>query len=284
MQPETEKDTLSETDAVAVPPTVPEAVVHETIGVADPLLVPIAVAENGLSEREVSTKRPLAIVALILIAAALAAGAYYWYTKMQPVSMVVGGVEYPAVVAVVNGQEVSVAEFEQSYKQAAAIATQQGYDPVTDAAVQKEVETQALTILVNTTLALQAATAAGHTASDETVDAAVSELETQFGSKEQLATALAGVGLDEAGMRADLAEQIIVDAYIAASPEWQAVTVTDEEIRAYYDLAAGQMEDIPPLTEVFEQIRTQLTTEKQQAATTELLDRLRNEATIEMKI
>ncbi len=286
MQPETEKDHLpnasaapASSDAQSISPGSLPAIEH-VVEVADPpvgaLITPVGAA--------VRTKRPLMIAAAILVVAALAAGGYYWYTKLQPATVVVGGVSYPAVVAIINGQEVSVAEFEQSYKQAAAIATQQGYDPTTDTAVQKEVETQAMTILVNTTLALQAATAAGHVASSEAIDAAVRELETQFGSKEQLATALAGVGLDEAGMRADLAEQIMVDAFIAASPEWQAVAVTDEEVTAYYDLVGEQMDDIPPFEEVSEQIRSQLMSEKQQAATTALLDRLRSEATIEMKI
>ncbi len=273
------------TDAVATPEAVVAEiteVVTETTEAAD-----VAAVTSDMPEAVVpaASNRTRLIAAGVLVGAlAIAAGAYWYLNYAGGAPVEVGGVSYPAVVAVVNGEKVSAEQFKQSYDQAAAIATQQGFDPSTDESVRKEVETQALTILVNTVLMKQEAAKGGFVATDEKVQEEVAKLETQFGGAEQLATVLAGAGLDDAAMRKDLRDQIVVDAYLASTPEVQAISLTDEEVRAYYDGAAAQMEEVPPYEEVEGQIREQLMYEKRGTATAAVIERVRAEATIEMKI
>jgi FKBP-type peptidyl-prolyl cis-trans isomerase (trigger factor) len=274
-------------DAVApAPAQVLDAVVNEAASATtDVASVTASVATTEVSEVAGASKKARLIAAAILVGALCVAAGAYWYLNYGTGTPVeVGGVTYPAVVAVVNGEKVSVEQFKQSYDQAAAIAAQQGFDPATDESVRKEVETQALTILVNTVLMKQEAAKGDFEATDEKVQEEVTKLEEQFGGAEQLATVLAGAGLDDAAMRKDLRDQIVVDAYLQSTPEVQAVVLTDEEVRAYYDAAAAQMEEVPPYEEVEGQIREQLLYEKQSAATSAVIDRVRAEATIEMKI
>ncbi|OIP77504.1 MAG: hypothetical protein AUK16_01745 [Parcubacteria group bacterium CG2_30_44_11] len=233
----------------------------------------------------VSSKRNIVIGAIIFVLlTAMAAGAYWYMTTQQNAGALIGGIEYPAVVAVVNGQKVKVEEFQQSYDQAAAVAIQQGFDPATDAAVRAEVEKQATIVMVNTVLMIQKATEAGFTVTEEAITEEVGKLETQFGGADQLATALSGAGLTDAAMRDDLKNQLLVDQFIKSSPEWLAVTVSDEDVQAFYDTVASSTPDLPPFEEVAAEARTQLESQKQQEATAALIERVRTEATIEMKI
>ncbi len=265
-------------EAVATEQAATEAVaVHEVVD------TPVAGEVAAVAETPANKTKVIA-GALIVAALLVAAGAYWFYTNKMASTAMVGGVEYPAVVAVVNGEEVRVAEFQQSYDQAAAIAVQQGFDPATDPEVAAEVKNQAVTILVNTVLMMQKAIEGGFTATDEQVEAEVAKLESQFGGAEQLASVLAGAGLDDAAMRSDLRDQLIVDAYLKSTPEVQALVVTDEEVRSYYDTAAAQMEAAPAFEEVEAQVREQLLYEKQGAATNAVIERVRAESTIEVKI
>ncbi len=282
MQPE--QKTNEEMTAGAAPevtPTTPE-VVTETVTetVEETMTTEPMVTESGVAE--VGKKRNgLIAAAVIIVLCAIAAGAFLFYNKSSDAVTVK---EYPEVVAVVNGEEVPRDDFLQSYEQANGIAMQQGIDPTLDPAIMAEVEKQALDIAVNTVLMLQEAEKAGITVSDERVDEEVAKLEEQFGGAEQLAAALAGVGLDDAGMREDLREQLVVDQYITNSLEWTTIEVTDEDVRAYYDEVAAQVADVPAFEDVVDQVRAQLEYQAQQEATTALIARVREDAEIETYI
>lgn len=222
--------------------------------------------------------------ALFILVVAAAATGLIWYGLEQRETVAIDGVQYPKVVAIVNGEKVSAADFAQSYKQAAAIAAQQGFDPATNEEARTEVKDQALRVLVNTVLLKQLATAAGYNVNEEDIDAKVAELETQFGGQEQLASAIAAAGLDISAMRSDVHDQLLIDKYLTASPEWAEITVSDEEVKAYYDLAVPQLDKPPAFDEVKEQIREQLKTEKEAKASTALIERIRSEADIVEKI
>jgi FKBP-type peptidyl-prolyl cis-trans isomerase (trigger factor) len=161
---------------------------------------------------------------------------------------------------------------------------QQGFDPATDPEVRTEVEKQAITVMVNTVLMIQAATEAGFTVTEEAVSAEIANLETQFGGAEQLASALVAAGLTDSLMREDLKDQLLVDQFIKSSPEWLAVAVSDADVRAFYDTVASSTPDIPPFEEVAAEARAQLESQKQQEATAAVIERIRADSTIEMKI
>ncbi len=281
MQPEQNQNnegTVTNTPAVT-PEVTPEV---------EPVVTPAGdVVTEATPTMDGGTKKRNGLIAaaIIVVLCAVAAASFYFYKmNANDTSDMVGGVSYPDVVAVVNGEEVGREAFARSYDQAASIALQQGFDPTTDEAVQAEVTTQALDVVVNTVLMIQEAEKAGVTVSEEDIDAEVAKLEEQFGGADQLATALAGVGLDTAGMRDDIREQLMVDSFITSSPEWVAISVTDEEVRAYYDEVAAQTEGLPAFEDVVDQVRAQLEYEKQQEATGALIDRVRASSTIDMKV
>lgn len=231
-----------------------------------------------------SRKKRSGLLALAIIIAMIGlAAAAFWYQKNHSPATTIGSKEYPSVVALVNGAEVTNKQFVQSYQQAAGIATQQGFD-ANDATVQKQIEDQALTVLINTVLIVQAAEKAGFTASTEEIDAEVDKLEQQFGGSEQLASVLSGAGLSETAVRDDLNDQIIVDKYLNDSPEWKAISVTAEEKKAFYDQVAGLSTSTPPYAEVEPMVEEQLLNQKQQAATETIIARLMASSTIEKLI
>ncbi len=278
MQPDSLNNETS-TPTITPPETASDASAATGVDAA-----PVEVA-TATSSPVASTQRNYIIAGVILLVMGLIAAVGVWYLTMYTGGgMMIGGVEYPAVVAIVNGEDVPVAAFMQSYDQAAAVAVQQGFDPATDESVRQEVVDQAVEVMINTVLMLQQSTAAGFTVTDEQVAAEVAALEEQFGGADQLAAALANAGLSDAVMREDLRDQLIVDQYIKSSPEWAAISVSDEDVRAFYDSVAAASEGLPPFEEVAEEAREQLTLQKQQEATQALIDRVRAESTIEMKI
>ncbi len=185
--------------------------------------------------------------------------------------------DVPDVVATVNGTELNKADYVQAYNQAQQTVQQQGV-PANEAAVQ----TQALDVLINTELLVQAANDAGVTVSEEAVDAELASFTEQFGGEEGLTTALADAGIDQETLTASVREQLLVENYLATTPELsEEVAITDEAIQARYDEVAAQgVEGLPSLEEVAPQIEAQLAAEAEQTATQSLIERLRAAADI----
>lgn len=191
--------------------------------------------------------------------------------------------EYPDVVAIVNGEEVSSALLTKSVTQSEQIAQQNGLD-ITDAAVRAQIDSQALEILLNTTLLSQAATAAGIFASEEQITEQITVLEAQFGGPEGLQAQLDSLAISEEDLRVDLATQISIQTYLEGAEEFQGLTVTQEEIEEAYGVYLLENPELPPLEEIASQIEELLLGQKQQDASNLLIERLRTEAVIETRV
>ncbi|OHC37435.1 MAG: hypothetical protein A2211_05350 [Rhodanobacter sp. RIFOXYA1_FULL_67_6] len=90
--------------------------------------------------------------------------------------------------------------------------------------------------------------------------------------------------MTEADLRADIANDVIINKYLDEKLGLNTLTVSDEDVQTAYDAAAeSNTEEVPPLEEVAELIRNQLLAEKQQGLIGTELERLRAEATIEIK-
>lgn len=190
---------------------------------------------------------------------------------------------YPDVVAIVNGEELSNEEFTKHIAQVEQSAAQQGLDPQ-DPTVHSQVESEAMTILINTKLLTQAAMKEGIAVLEEQVNEQIALIEAQFGGKEALQTQMDTLGVTEEILRTDIAEQLAIETYIKGSPAFADITVTDEDISSAYDTFSEQNPELPPLEEISSQIKEQLIAQKQQALTGELIGKLRTEAVIEVKI
>jgi len=189
----------------------------------------------------------------------------------------------PAVVATIDGVELTAAEYQKYYNQAAAGAQQQGVD-LADPAVAAEVTNQALEIAVNTQLLMEAAIAADYAASPEMIDSELKNIEGQFESSEAFVAELVAVGVTLEDLRTDVAMRLTIDAYLQANLELKDLSVTPEEVEnTYNEFAVGNAE-MPPLEAVAATIEQQILTTKQQAATQEIIQALRAEAEIEILI
>lgn len=191
--------------------------------------------------------------------------------------------EYPEVVAVVNGVQVTNKEFQNSYAQVIQVASQQGAD-VNDASVQAEMESQAIDILINTLLLQNATEEAGYTSSDEEVATEMAALEAQYGSSEALAQAINENGLTMEGVMTDIRNRLRIDAYLASKIDESLLVVSEAEVQAAYDSFAGSTEEIPSLEEAYTSIEVQIAAQKRQEAVGVILIDLREKAEIEILI
>ena len=195
----------------------------------------------------------IAIVALFI----LGVGGWYFYSQGNS-----GGKAEGGAVAVVNGEEVSRAEFERLQTQ---IATQQGVDVAsTTEDVKSKIKAQALDSLIAQTLLRQAAKAAGITASSTGVESQLAAVKVQLGSQDAYDQALAEQGMTEESLRTRINSDFIIQAYLERELHLSTITVSDEEVKAVYDAAAAQ-QTVPPFEEVKDQVKQAALSQKQQA-------------------
>lgn len=183
------------------------------------------------------------------------------------------------VVAAVNGNELTRAEFNRIRQQVLQNAQQQGMD-LEDPNTVQQVNAQALDTLVNTELIRQAAVAAGVTVTDEEVDERYAQVVESVGGEEALAQSLEQLGLTEDSLRGDVEQELVVQAYLEQSIE-SDFSASDEEVQAFYDELGGSEAGLPPLEEVRGEIEQQLAMTEEQEVIEELLEELRAEAEVE---
>lgn len=182
-------------------------------------------------------------------------------------------------VAVVNGEEIPRETYEQAYAQYRAAFGQPG-SGVTD----EQLKQQTVNDLVNSFLLKQAALAGGYSATDAAVDAEINAIIEGSGGAESFATQIAQAGLTEAEVRQQVAEQLAINTYLQEALDIESITVTDEEVTAFYDEVSAANDTIPALEEVRAQIEQQLKAQKQQERVATLITELRADATIEILI
>lgn len=191
------------------------------------------------------------IIAVAAIAV-LGVGGWYVYTKGGPTD---------SAVATVNGEDISRSDFDKLTTQ---IYTGSGIDPAsTTPEMQSQVKQQAIDSLINQELLSQAADRAGVAPPTAEVDAQLETLKSQLGGEENFAQALLAQGLNEAEFRERLSEDLTIRTYLEAELQLSSIMVTEDEIKALYDSAA-QGGDVPPLSDVHEQVKQAALQQKQQ--------------------
>ncbi len=231
----------------------------------------------------------IAIGAIVVLA--LVAGGYYYSKNREnaPAPADTGTASIPGVdgegpVARVDGTEIGREEYRRAVEQLVASYNSQGLD-VSSAEAGEGIKTQAVDTLVNRQLVIAAAMKAGITADDQAVEAEYQNLVSSLGGPEQLAAALASANTNEEELRADLKEGVLINNYLAAKTGLNNLTVSDEEVTAYYETAkASSTAGVPELADVKDLIKNQLLADKQQKAIAAEVEKLRAEATIEILI
>lgn len=276
-------------DMPVTPPITPEvtAIPATPATVADTPVVVSTDADTAVTTAAAQSGMKLALV--FALGVALVLGGYFLVFKKGMLDEVpfLGGLDSISAgesVATVNGAKISRVDFENSKNAMVQSYTEQGGDATTPEIVA-EIEKQALDTLISTELLTAAAKAGGFSATDAEVQTEYDGILERFGSAEALKTQMDALGMSEADLRADIRDQLAVSAYVTATISPYDLALTEEEITGFYDsLAAGGMENLPPLDEIRPQIEAQLTSGKQQTAVQKLIETLRAAATIEVTL
>jgi len=191
--------------------------------------------------------------------------------------------DVPEVVAEVNGEEISRAEFVRAYQ----VQAQQFGKKISDAQAEQLRSTVA-DVLVQEELVDQAAAAHDLEPTEEQVDAALSEAAEQSGMStvDELVAAM-----EKQGMSSDYIEEqaerqakfdLLVDEQLGAD------AVSDEDVErayaSYAKQAGGQNATVQPLSKMREQIEQQLLAQQREKVAGSLVDDLRKDAEIDVRL
>lgn len=182
-------------------------------------------------------------------------------------------------VALVNGVEISRLDYDSTLRQLTANTTQQGVD-VTDPTILGDLKNQAIESLVNTEILRQTAIAAGGEVLAEDIDARYSQIESSIGGPEALEARMKELLVTKAMLRRDIENDLLIQAYLDKNVDRSIVTVSDEEVTALYEQAAAAGNQLPPLTEIRDQVEAQIRFNKEQAQVAQYVDDLRQNAEV----
>ncbi|MBE4906851.1 SurA N-terminal domain-containing protein [Bacillus luteolus] len=187
------------------------------------------------------------------------------------------------VVAVVNDENISQQEFDESLDQLKMTYAQQGMN-VEDLQEDqlKEMEQQVVNQLVNTKLLLQAAEKNDIEATEEEVEQSLVQIKDQFENDEDFKSALEANNLTLDQLEKQIAEELKINQYITENTV--EVTVEEEEIMAMYDQYKEQSEEVPAYEEVKAQLEQQIKQQKSQEEFGKLVQKLRDDSEIEVLI
>ena len=198
--------------------------------------------------------------------------------------------DVPDVVAEVNGEEITKDEFEQVYTGQFQQAAMMGQE-----VNQDEMKTQIADGMVSERLLVQEADNREVSASEEDVDAMISEIVEVNGmeSEDEFFTAMEESGMSEEEIRTELEKQVKVEALIAE--ETGDIEPSDDELEEIYDeqIAAreeaqsegeGEETEPPAFEDVKPQIEQQLISEKQAEAAQGLAEELREDADVTINL
>lgn len=200
----------------------------------------------------------------------------------------------PDVVAVVDGEEISGDDFSENYEaqfpQLSMQAQMSG-----EQLNQDQLKEQALEMMINSELLVMEAEDQGFEASDEDVEDYLSEMAeaNEMESSDALMEELEGQGLSEERIREDLHNQVLIDQVVETL---EAEEPSEDELQQMYDAQVEQLEamneqledeqaqETPEFEELKPQLAEQATREKENEAITALLEDLREDTEIEIKL
>lgn len=256
-------------DAHIVEPNTNEAPIAPLPASIEPYNAPSS-HEGSWYARNKSVVVALCIAILIFAGA----GGYYWYENMHKAQ--------GPVIAVVNGEKIYASEKARRVAFLEQSATSQGQD-VSAPEIRAIIENQAMDMLVNDALLLTASRKAGYTATPEAIQKEVDTLIAGAGSVEAFQTQLVSFGLTEEELRENIAKRIMTESYLNDKTGYDEVTVSKEEIAAFYKSISEGNKDVPKLADISPQIEAQLGQQKQQQIIVDHLITLKDSATIEIK-
>lgn len=198
----------------------------------------------------------------------------------------------PEVIATVNGEEITKADFTRIYEGQFAQVMQQAQLSGQELD-QDQLRKQTAEGLVNTELLIQQAAKKKIFATSKDLDEALDDVAKSNGmSAKDFLAAMDGQGLDEDAVRAQLKTQLEVERLIAK--EVGDFKPSEKEVKAAYEVVKDQYKtkktaeseapEVPGYKEIKPELEQQLKLQKEGAAVKEYTAELRKDAKIDMKM
>lgn len=185
-------------------------------------------------------------------------------------------------VAIVNGEQISLAEFEDRLDQKTRQYEAQGIAIDEEEGMREQIEEEVLDTLIVETLILDYAAEQGIEASQEDVDAEYASLVEQAGGEESLNELLSAQGMDSNDLKELLPDQIVFQRILEQEREERGLSVTEDDIRAAYEMYKEMQPDMPPFEEVRPLLEQELEQQQQMEVFAELSEELREQADVEV--
>jgi len=249
--------------------------------------VEAAPAAEGQTQSTNSSSRSLKLTIAAIVVVVIALGGILYALERDGrvdsniFSGVTGSPDDQSEVAVINGEVITESELAVARTQLAQAATAQGADPA-DPAVQASIRSQALDLIIGTTLLMQTAEAEGVVVSDEEVSQRLAEIEADAGGAEILADRMAEFGITMETLESDIRSELIISLLLDSVVSAEDIVISDEDITSAYEGASAPGVELPPLEEVRAQIETQLQQVEGQALIEAYVNELRANADIEI--
>lgn len=182
------------------------------------------------------------------------------------------------VVVVVNGEEVLGESYNLVYFETknSLIRSEQLPEDLVD------VREAAMLDLIKQTLLAQDAAARGIVVTEREAEAIFQDTKAQFDSEEEFYQILEQLPFTEEVFRDILKKSLLQQYYI--NDQFSDISVTSDDIEAFYTILSEQMEEAPELAEIRTEIRNQLLQTEIQMALNDRLNQLIREAEIEEKL
>lgn len=188
-------------------------------------------------------------------------------------------------VAIVNDEEILGSDYNNALASIQGQMQLMGQDPTSKEATE-QAKKQSIDSLVGQTLLLQEADKKSYKASQADINKQLDEIKKQFKTEKEFEAALKQSGMDMKTFETKIADEVKIKQYV--EKEVPAGKITDEEIQQMYDQYAEQAksagQEVPKLEDVKPQIEQSLYQQKQQEKLVQQIDKLKKNATINIKI
>ncbi len=215
----------------------------------------------------------MSVVAVVVVVIAIIGLAAFGLNKKSSLTA-----KAPAV-AYVNDVAITKADFDTQLNQVLATLKGQGVDTASST-ILVAVKNQVLSDMINDQLVTQEIAKAKISASQQQVDAQYQALVSQAGGTDKLASQLAAANMTDAQLRANIAKQLAVQAYLTSKIDMNSATATPAEAMQFYKQGTAGQQNPPTFKSVEAQIMQQLVANKQQLLINALLQSLKAGAKI----
>ncbi|MFA5888778.1 MAG: SurA N-terminal domain-containing protein [Candidatus Paceibacterota bacterium] len=223
------------------------------------------------------------IISIIVVVVVVLAVAGFFMFRGDKINNPTSG--NPESVATVNGVTISKTVYDAQLTSAISSYKTQGID-VTKADELAKIKTQVLNNLIDNELVSQGIVSSGIKVDDADIEKQIQDIIKQTGGADKFQVELTKANLTEAQLRDNISKQLTLQKYLEANVDVSKITVSDTEISEFYkqysdaQKTASSTTKVPALKELSDQIKQQITSNKQQALINDFVASLRSKAQI----